>query len=167
MSATARDPRLLLEARGLEIDRPDGAPLLREVEIELREGEIIALLGGSGAGKSTLVTALHQREVLEAAGFAVRAQVLERHAGVGLVPQRGALFDHLDVAGNLALAMRNAYPPRQVSAGALQDSLASVDLPTTWAIPMPTSSCAMPSTSSGACSSSGWPSWRWSPWSVC
>lgn len=133
MSATARDPRLLLEARGLEIDRPDGAPLLREVEIELREGEIIALLGGSGAGKSTLVTALHQREVLEAAGFAVRAQVLERHAGVGLVPQRGALFDHLDVAGNLALAMRNAYPPRQVSAGALQDSLASVDLPTTWA----------------------------------
>lgn len=133
MSAPARDPRLLLEARGLEIDRPDGAPLLREVELELREGEIIALLGGSGAGKSTLVTALHQREVLEAAGFAVRAQVLERHAGVGLVPQRGALFDHLDVAGNLALAMRNAYPPRQVSAGALQDSLASVDLPTTWA----------------------------------
>lgn len=133
MSATARDPRLLLEARGLEVDRPDGAPLLREVEIELREGEIIALLGGSGAGKSTLVTALHQREVLDAAGFAVRAQVLERHAGVGLVPQRGALFDHLDVAGNLALAMRNAYPPRQVSAGALQDSLASVDLPTTWA----------------------------------
>lgn len=127
------DPRLLLEARELEIDRPDGAPLLRDVNLELRQGEIVALLGGSGAGKSTLVTALHDRATLEAAGFTVRAKRLERHAGVGIVPQRGALFDHLDVAGNLALALRNAYPPREVSAGALQDALTSVDLPRDWA----------------------------------
>ncbi|WP_146661992.1 ATP-binding cassette domain-containing protein [Enhygromyxa salina] len=132
-SAAARDPRVLLEARGLDIDRPDGAPLLRNVELELREGEIVALLGGSGAGKSTLVSALHDRAALDAAGFSVRAQLLERHAGVGIVPQRGALFDHLDVAGNLALAMRNADPPREITAGALQDSLASVDLPKDWA----------------------------------
>ncbi|KIG12635.1 ABC transporter ATP-binding protein [Enhygromyxa salina] len=124
---------MLLEARGLDIDRPDGAPLLRNVELELREGEIVALLGGSGAGKSTLVSALHDRAALDAAGFSVRAQLLERHAGVGIVPQRGALFDHLDVAGNLALAMRNADPPREITAGALQDSLASVDLPKDWA----------------------------------
>ncbi|HLT34730.1 MAG TPA: ATP-binding cassette domain-containing protein, partial [Enhygromyxa sp.] len=128
-----RDPRLLLEARKLEIDRPDGAPLLRDVNLELRQGEIVALLGGSGAGKSTLVTALHDRAALEDAGFVVRAELLERHAGVGIVPQRGALFDHLDVAGNLALALRNAYPPREVSAGALQDALTSVDLPREWA----------------------------------
>jgi ABC-type nitrate/sulfonate/bicarbonate transport system ATPase subunit/ABC-type transporter Mla maintaining outer membrane lipid asymmetry permease subunit MlaE len=132
-STAPRDPRVLLQARGLEIDRPDGAPLLRDVDLELREGEIIALLGGSGAGKSTLVSALHDREALADAGFVVRAQLLERHAGVGIVPQRGALFDHLDVAGNLALAMRNADPPREVTAGALQDSLASVDLPRGWA----------------------------------
>lgn len=131
--APAGDPRVLLAARGLEIDRPDGAPLLRGVELELREGEIVALLGGSGAGKSTLVTALHARGALEDAGFRVRAELLERHAGVGIVPQRGALFDHLDVAGNLALAMRNAYPPRSVDAGALQDALESVDLPRAWA----------------------------------
>jgi ABC-type multidrug transport system ATPase subunit/ABC-type transporter Mla maintaining outer membrane lipid asymmetry permease subunit MlaE len=132
-SERAVDPRLLLEVRGLEIDRPDGAPLLRDVDLELRQGEIVALLGGSGAGKSTLVTALHDREILEVAGFSVRAELLERHAGVGIVPQRGALFDHLDVAGNLALALRNAYPPREVNAGALQDALTSVDLPATWA----------------------------------
>ena len=133
MPEPKHDPRLLLEARKLGIDRPDGAPLLRDVDLELRQGEIVALLGGSGAGTSTLVTALHDREALEAAGFRVRAELLERHAGVGIVPQRGALFDHLDVAGNLALALRNAYPPREVNAGALQDALGSVDLPTDWA----------------------------------
>lgn len=127
------DPRVLLRARALVITRPDGATLLRDVDLELREGEIVALLGGSGAGKSTLVAALHERESLEAAGFGVEARVLEHHAGIGIVPQRGALFDHLDVAGNLALAMRNAYPPQRVSAGALQDSLDSVDLPKDWA----------------------------------
>jgi ABC-type multidrug transport system ATPase subunit/ABC-type transporter Mla maintaining outer membrane lipid asymmetry permease subunit MlaE len=133
MPERKRDPRLLLEVSKLEIDRPDGAPLLRDVNLELREGEIVALLGGSGAGKSTLVTALHDRGTLEDAGFSVRAEQLERHAGVGIVPQRGALFDHLDVAGNLALALRNAYPPREVNAGALQDALSSVDLPREWA----------------------------------
>ena len=132
-STRAVDPRMLLEVRKLEIDRPDGAPLLRDVNLELRQGEIVALLGGSGAGKSTLVTALHDRAALEDAGFVVRAELLERHAGVGIVPQRGALFDHLDVAGNLALALRNAYPPRDVNAGALQDALTSVDLPREWA----------------------------------
>ncbi|NVB38096.1 ATP-binding cassette domain-containing protein [Pseudenhygromyxa sp. WMMC2535] len=126
-------PPVLLRACGLDIDRPDGAPLLRGADLELRAGEIVALLGGSGAGKSTLVTALHDRASLEAAGFLVDAQALERHAGVGIVPQRGALFDHLDVAGNLALAMRNAYPPRRVDAGGLQDALESVDLPRAWA----------------------------------
>lgn len=127
------DPRVLLRVRGLAIVRPDGVPLLRDVDLDLREGEIVALLGGSGAGKSTLVAALHDREGLEAAGFEVEARTLDRHAGIGIVPQRGALFDHLDVAGNLALAMRNAYPPQSVSAGALQDSLVSVDLPKDWA----------------------------------
>ena len=123
----------LLRALGLEIDRPDGSPLLRAVDLELRSAQIVALLGGSGAGKSTLVTALHDEARLTGAGFTVRHLSLERRAEVGLVPQRGALFDHLDVAGNLALALRNAAPPQTVDADALQDMLASVDLPRSWA----------------------------------
>jgi len=54
------------------------------------------LLGGSGAGKSTFARVLFERDELEHAGFEVVATQLDREQ-LGLVPQRGALFDHLDV----------------------------------------------------------------------
>ena len=36
----------------------DGKPLIEEVEIALRKGEILTLLGPNGAGKSTILKAL-------------------------------------------------------------------------------------------------------------
>ena len=70
------------------------------------------LLGGSGAGKSTFARVLFERDELDAAGFDVVAAQLDLDRGqLGLVPQRGALFDHLDVRGNLELALRHAKGP--------------------------------------------------------
>jgi ABC-type transporter Mla maintaining outer membrane lipid asymmetry ATPase subunit MlaF/ABC-type transporter Mla maintaining outer membrane lipid asymmetry permease subunit MlaE len=67
------------------------------------------LLGGSGAGKSTFARVLFERDELDAAGFDVIAAQLDLdHDQLGLVPQRGALFDHLDIRGNLELALRHS-----------------------------------------------------------
>src|SRR5207244_10082545 len=65
--------------------------------------------GGSGAGKSTFARVLFERDELDAAGFEVVAAQLDLDRGqLGLVPQRGALFDHLDVRGNLDIALSRA-----------------------------------------------------------
>jgi ABC-type transporter Mla maintaining outer membrane lipid asymmetry ATPase subunit MlaF/ABC-type transporter Mla maintaining outer membrane lipid asymmetry permease subunit MlaE len=98
-----------LAVRGLRVALPDGRVLIDGVDLSIGAGEVVVLLGGSGAGKSTFARVLFERDELEAAGFEVMAAQLDLDRGeLGLVPQRGALFDHLDVRGNLDLALRHA-----------------------------------------------------------
>jgi ABC-type multidrug transport system ATPase subunit/ABC-type transporter Mla maintaining outer membrane lipid asymmetry permease subunit MlaE len=101
-----------LQVRGLRVALPDGRVLIDGIDMSVGEGEVVVLLGGSGAGKSTFARVLFEQGELEAAGFDVVAAQLDLDRGqLGLVPQRGALFDHLDVHGNLDLALRHAAPP--------------------------------------------------------
>jgi ABC-type transporter Mla maintaining outer membrane lipid asymmetry ATPase subunit MlaF/ABC-type transporter Mla maintaining outer membrane lipid asymmetry permease subunit MlaE len=98
-----------LAVRGLRVALPDGRVLIDGIDLSIGEGEVIVLLGGSGAGKSTFARVLFERDELADAGFDVVAAQLDLDRGqLGLVPQRGALFDHLDVRGNLELALRHA-----------------------------------------------------------
>lgn len=98
-----------LSVRGLRVALPDGKVVIDELSLDLAPGEVVVLLGGSGAGKSTFARVLFERDELDRAGFdVVAAKVALDHGQLGLVPQRGALFDHLDVRGNLELAMRYA-----------------------------------------------------------
>lgn len=119
-----------LQIQGLEVALPNGRQLFRGLDLRLDEGEVVAILGGSGAGKSTLARVLFQRDELLQEGFSVRFEKLEARGGLGLVPQRGALFDHLDVAGNLRLAQRQrrmaGANDEQVS---IEQWLTAVDLP--------------------------------------
>jgi ABC-type transporter Mla maintaining outer membrane lipid asymmetry ATPase subunit MlaF/ABC-type transporter Mla maintaining outer membrane lipid asymmetry permease subunit MlaE len=102
-----------LEVRGLRVELPDGRVLIDDLSLSLPPGEVAVLLGGSGAGKSTFARVLFERAELDAAGFHVESEVVQLDRGqLGLVPQRGALFDHLDVAGNIALALRYAETAR-------------------------------------------------------
>ena len=54
-AAPAREP--LLRADGLTVRR-DGRDVVRDVDLDLHAGEMVALLGPNGAGKSTLLDAL-------------------------------------------------------------------------------------------------------------
>src|SRR3954470_2913712 len=104
-------PPSTLAVRGLRVVLPDGRVLIDGVDLTIGAGEVVVLLGGSGAGKSTFARVLFERDELDAAGFDVVAAKLDLDRDqLGLVPQRGALFDHLDVRGNLELALSRAEP---------------------------------------------------------
>lgn len=102
---------LLLELRDLQV-RYGRHEALRGVALEVREGEMVGLLGSNGAGKSSLLAAVaglcqdtggqvlyEDRDVL---GRPVEDLFL---AGVVLVPQGRGLFRTLSVRDNLALAL--------------------------------------------------------------
>jgi ABC-type transporter Mla maintaining outer membrane lipid asymmetry ATPase subunit MlaF/ABC-type transporter Mla maintaining outer membrane lipid asymmetry permease subunit MlaE len=126
-----------LAVRGLRVALPDGRVLIDGVDLEIGAGEVVVLLGGSGAGKSTFARVLFERDELERAGFEVVAAQLDLDRDqLGLVPQRGALFDHLDVRGNLELALAHgggdaAEAPEWLKRVGLEASLAEPGTPVT------------------------------------
>src|SRR5262249_3420683 len=98
-----------LTVGGLRVALPDGRVLIDGIDLTIGAGEVVVLLGGSGAGKSTFARVLFERDELAAAGFeVVAAELALDRDQLGLVPQRGALFDHLDVRGTRERARRRA-----------------------------------------------------------
>jgi ABC-type glutathione transport system ATPase component len=73
----------LLKAR-LSVDYPNKPGVLRDVEIEVGEGEILGLVGESGSGKSTIALALLR--LLEHKGASIAGEIL--FGGRGLLRLR-------------------------------------------------------------------------------
>lgn len=100
----APKPTPILAVTGLSVSLPGGATVVSDASLTLRPGRVVALLGPSGAGKSTLLRAITAPEELRERGYGVSFDDRVLDAEVAFIPQRGALFDHLDVAGNIGLA---------------------------------------------------------------
>jgi ABC-type branched-subunit amino acid transport system ATPase component len=85
-----------------------GPPIVRNVDMELRSGHVVAVVGPNGAGKSTLLKAVLSLARVSAGrvelnGSDVTALPLEKLArlGIGYVPQVDDVFDSLRVRENL------------------------------------------------------------------
>lgn len=118
-----RSVSAVVSVRGLKVGLPDGTILVEAAELELLPGQIVSLLGPSGAGKSTLVRALLAPAELQEKGFSISFDEREINAEPAFVPQRGALLDHLDISGNIAVAQRASGKERDV-----EPWLSAVDL---------------------------------------
>ncbi|HMQ92856.1 MAG TPA: ATP-binding cassette domain-containing protein [Amaricoccus sp.] len=106
----------VLEVRGAE--KHFGAVhALRNVSVEVRRGEVLALLGDNGAGKSTLVKCISGVHPLDAGEIlldgkptSIHSPAAARRAGIETVYQDLALFDNLTPAQNFYCGREIAGP---------------------------------------------------------
>ncbi|MEX2275967.1 MAG: ATP-binding cassette domain-containing protein [Actinomycetota bacterium] len=76
----------LVRARGVVAGYP-GSPVLRDVDLEIAEGEVVALMGRNGAGKTTLLRCLTGVHALERGTVEVPSRPPRPGIDVALCPQ--------------------------------------------------------------------------------
>ncbi|MBL8060479.1 MAG: ATP-binding cassette domain-containing protein [Chthonomonas sp.] len=134
----------MLEVR--ELSHSYGAKeVLHDIDLNVKEGQILAVMGSSGGGKTTLLKCMSgllvptRGEVL-VDGISVRKQPELARMSLGLVFQYAALFDYLNVRENILFGVERR---RRLSAREKDDivaeMLAAVSLDESVATQMPDS----------------------------
>lgn len=115
------------------------APVLRGVDLAVRRGDSLVIIGGSGAGKSVILkliigllrpsqgeVALWDRPIADAREM----DLVPLRRRVGMLFQGGALFDSLTVYENIAFPLReHAKRPEEEVAEVVRRKLEDVGLP--------------------------------------
>jgi multiple sugar transport system ATP-binding protein len=95
----------------------DGTLAVKDLSLEIEDGEFIVLVGPSGCGKSTALRMLAGLERIDDGRILIGERVVNNVApaarDVAMVFQSYALYPHMTVYDNLAFGLRNAGVPRQ------------------------------------------------------
>ena len=133
---------MLLEANGIRKSY-DGVKALTAVSLELRAGEVHALVGENGAGKSTLIRVLTGALQPDSGEIWLRGQRIEhntpakaRSLGISAIYQQPALFPHLSVAENIGIGNSDRklwqkvdWPARVMQAARLLEQIGALISP--------------------------------------
>ena len=106
-----------LSIKGLDVHY-DQHQVIKNLDLEVQEGEIVALFGPSGSGKSTVLKAVtgllnHASGSIELAGHTLlsnKKAVPTERRNIGLIFQDYALFPHLTVSENICFGLVKVSP---------------------------------------------------------
>ena len=90
--------------------------VLRGIDLDLAEHEVVCLIGASGSGKSTLLRCVNLLEPIDEGRILLRGDEITAHGvnvdrvrrGIGIVFQAFNLFPHMSVLENVTLGPRKA-----------------------------------------------------------
>ena len=92
--------------------RFDSQTILEDLSLDVREGEVVVIVGSSGCGKSTLLRCINALEDIQGGEIRLRGELIrygsknlpELRQKIGMVFQNYELFPHLTVLDNILLA---------------------------------------------------------------
>jgi lipopolysaccharide export system ATP-binding protein len=110
-------------------------PVLRDVSLQVRQGEAVGLLGPNGAGKTTcfyIITGLLTADAgsISLDGHDITELPMYRRArlGVGYLPQESSIFRGLSVEQNIRSVLEVIEPQRDRREAMLEDLLAEFSI---------------------------------------
>lgn len=86
----------------------DKLDILKDINLDVNEGDVVVIIGPSGSGKSTLLRCINKLETLTKGNILLDGKniddSLEIHKKIGMVFQSFNLFENLTVLDNITLA---------------------------------------------------------------
>ncbi|MER5173068.1 ABC transporter ATP-binding protein [Thioclava kandeliae] len=93
-----------------------GLEVIHGIDLQIDEGEFVALVGPSGCGKSTMLRMIAGLETISKGELSFDEEVVNRltptERGISMVFQSYALYPHLSVRKNLSFGLENLRMPR-------------------------------------------------------
>ncbi len=93
----------------------DGTEAVRDLSLEIADGEFTVLVGPSGCGKTTLLRMIAGLEEISAGTISIGGRVVNdltpKDRDIAMVFQNYALYPHMTVARNMGFALRRAKVP--------------------------------------------------------
>jgi spermidine/putrescine transport system ATP-binding protein len=131
ISQTPASPPALLDVR--KVAKSFGKnPVLRDISLQIAEGEFLTILGESGSGKTTLLRIIAGFESADSGEIWMEGSRLDEQPPyrrrVNTVFQNYALFPHLTVEENVGYGLRVAKVPKNEIAARVGESLAKVKM---------------------------------------
>jgi spermidine/putrescine transport system ATP-binding protein len=131
LGTESASPRVLLSLRNVAKQFGKNT-VLRDVSLDVAEGEFLTILGESGSGKTTLLRIIAGFESASAGEVWMGAERLDRQPPyrrrVNTVFQHYALFPHLTVEQNVAYGLRVAKRPEPEIKSRVADALEKVKM---------------------------------------
>jgi multiple sugar transport system ATP-binding protein len=107
-------------------------PVLRGIDLDIHDGEFVALVGPSGCGKSTLLRLVAGLEPLTGGDIRIGERVVNdlppKDRDIAMVFQSYALYPHMTVRDNLTFSLRLRGVSRERIAAAVRTASAKLEL---------------------------------------
>src|ERR1043166_2618966 len=111
---------------------PDGYEAVKDLNLEIADGEFMILVGPSGCGKSTALNMIAGLEDITEGELRIGGEVVNQRApkdrDIAMVFQNYALYPHMTVRENLGFALKLAKTPENEINRKVEEAARVLDL---------------------------------------